>query len=183
LGWGSFHHGERAQDLAGAWLRGVAGHEVADSLHRDPRGRPRLEHGDTGWSHAHERLLVAYAGHGRVGVDVERSVRRVDVLRLARRFFAHEETQALRALDADARQRDFLRMWCAKEAVLKAHGGGIAFGLDKVVFDTAGGVLRMRRCNPALGEVDDWSLHELAPEPGYLAVLAATARDLGMPAA
>lgn len=165
----------RAQDIAGAWLRGIADAAVADGLHRDARNRPRLARGDTGWSHSHGRLLLAYGEHGWVGVDVESRIRRIDPLRVARRYFAAEEIAALQSRDGDARQPAFLRLWCAKEAVLKAHGGGIAFGLHRVVFDAAADGLRMLRCDPALGSVDDWRLHLLEPEPEYIAVLATRA--------
>ena len=164
----------RAQAIAADWLRDVAGDTAADGLHRDARGRPRLPRGDAGWSHSHGRLLIAYAEHGRIGVDIEPRARHADPLRIARRYFAEEEIASLAGLEVDARQLAFLRLWCAKEAVLKAHGGGIAFGLHKAVFDVAGDGVRMLRCDPSLGHIDDWSLHELAPEPGFIAVLAST---------
>ena len=164
----------RAQDIASEWLRSVAGDDAA-GLHRDARSRPRLARGDTGWSHSHGRLLIAYTGHGRVGVDVESRIRHTDPLRVARRYFAGEEIAALESLDGEARQLAFLRLWCAKEAVLKAHGGGIAFGLHRVVFDVIDDGLRMLRCDAALGRIDDWRLHLLEPEPAFIAVLAATA--------
>ncbi len=156
------------------WLQGVAGHVVAGGLRRDARGRPRLPTGmgDIGWSHSAGRLLLAYSCSGTIGVDVERENRRVDALRIARRYFADEEIAALEALDADARSSAFLRLWCAKEAVLKAHGHGIAFGLSRVVFQLEDDKIRMTRCDPPLGDVADWRLHVLTPEPGYLAVLA-----------
>lgn len=164
-----------AQALATAWLRDVAGNAAAEGLHRDTRNRPRLARGDTGWSHSHGRLLVAYTPGGRVGVDVESSVRSTDPMRIARRYFAQQEIEMLEALESDARHLAFLRLWCAKEAVLKAHGGGIAFGLHKAVFDAGGDRLRMLRCDPALGHVDDWRLDLLEPEPEFIAVLASTA--------
>lgn len=164
-----------AQALAQTWLRNVVGDVAAAGLHRDARGRPRLARGDAGWSHSHGRLLLAYAEHGRLGVDIEPRGRRMDALGIARRYFADEEVIALESLDGDARHFAFLRLWCAKEAVLKAHGSGIVFGLHKVVFDAGGERLHMRRCDPALGRVDDWCMHELAPEPGFIAVLASTA--------
>ena len=173
--WQAMPHGVRAQDIAADWLRGVAGDAAAEGLHRDARGRPRLAQGDAGWSHSHGWLLLAHAAHGRIGVDIEPLARRADPLRIARRYFAGEEIAALDSLDGDARQRAFLRLWCAKEAVLKAHGGGIAFGLHKAVFDATGDGLRLLRCDPSLGDVEAWSLHELAPEPGFIGVLASTA--------
>jgi 4'-phosphopantetheinyl transferase len=164
----------RAQDIASGWLRGIAGDDAVDGLHRDARNRPRLARGDAGWSHSHGRLLVAYADRGRIGVDVESRIRRIEPMGIARRYFAQDETDALEALAGDARQLAFLRLWCAKEAVLKAHGGGIAFGLHKAVFDVGGDDLRMLRCDPSLGHVDDWRLDLLEPEPDFIAVLAST---------
>lgn len=172
--WQAMPAAARAQDIASRWLRVVAGDDAADGLHRDARNRPRLVHGDAGWSHSHGRLLVAYAPGGRVGVDVEARARATDPMRIARRYFAQEETAALAVLDGDTRQDAFLRLWCAKEAVLKAHGGGIAFGLHKAVFEAGGDGLRMLRCDPALGHVDDWRLDLLEPEPDFIAVLAST---------
>jgi 4'-phosphopantetheinyl transferase len=164
----------RAQAIATDWLRDVAGDTAADGLQRDARGRPWLPRGDAGWSHSHGRLLIAYADHGRIGVDIEPMARDTDPLRIARRYFADEEIATLAGLEDDARHLAFLRLWCAKEAVLKAHGGGIAFGLHKAVFDAGGDGVRMLRCDPSLGQAEDWSLHELAPEPGFIAVLAST---------
>ena len=40
----------------------------------------------------------------------------------------------LDALDDVACEHWFFRLWCAKEAVLKAHGHGISFGLHKQRF-------------------------------------------------
>lgn len=172
--WQAMPASARAQGIAEAWLRDTAGNGVADGLHRDARGRPRLAAGDIGWSHSHGRLLIAHAGQGSIGVDVESQERHADALRIARRYFAAEETAALEAMAGDARQAAFLRLWCAKEAVLKAHGGGIAFGLHRAVFDADGAALRMRACDPSLGRAGDWRFHESVPEPGFVAVLAWT---------
>src|SRR3546814_19079607 len=59
-------------------------------------------------------------------------------LALAERFFVRSETGALLALPAEAREAAFVRLWCAKEAVLKAHGRGLAFGLDRLEFALCG---------------------------------------------
>jgi 4'-phosphopantetheinyl transferase len=128
--------------------------------------------GDVGWSHSGGRLLLAHVASGHVGVDLERLARRVDALRIARRQFASAEIALLQDLDEAARAIAFLHLWCAKEAVLKAHGHGIAFGLARAAFDVTEDTLRMTHCDPALGDVADWRLHAFSPEPGYLAVLA-----------
>ena len=65
-----------------------------------------------------------------------------------------------------------MRLWCAKEAVLKAHGRGLVFGLHRLAFAADGGYWRMTDCAPELGTPADWTLHALAPMPGYVATLA-----------
>ena len=117
-----------------------------------------------------------------LGVDLERWRPRPRALELAARYFAPGETRRLRALPADAREAAFLRLWCAKEALLKAHGRGLAFGLHRLEFsgmdDAADAPLRLVACDPALGEPGRWQLHEWEPQPGYRAALAWRPRSL-----
>src|SRR3546814_6516543 len=73
--------------------------------------------------------LFPYTTLFRSGADLELLRPRPRALALAERFFVRSETGALLALPAEAREAAFVRLWCAKEAVLKAHGRGLAFGL------------------------------------------------------
>lgn len=147
-------------------------------LERDVHGRPRLlaPYGDrdAGWSHSGDRLLLAVGRDVVLGVDLERLRPRPRVLELSRRFFAPAEADWLQSLPAAARERQFLRLWCAKEAVLKAHGRGLAFGLHRLAFSAGepDAPLRLQACDPALGGPDQWQLHEWAPQDGYHAALA-----------
>ena len=161
--------------LARGWLETLS--VDGAGLHRDFRDRPRLPAGagDIGWSHSAGRLLMAYVPQGAVGVDVEATTRASQAMSIARRYFSADEVAALTALDGAGRQQAFLRLWCAKEAVLKAAGRGIAFGLHRIAFDVSGDAPRMTYCDPALGQAEHWSLHQFAPEPGFIAVLATTA--------
>ncbi|HET6434243.1 MAG TPA: 4'-phosphopantetheinyl transferase superfamily protein [Xanthomonadaceae bacterium] len=144
------------------------------ALARDARGRPRLAEGDAdvNWSHSGDLLLVALARGGQVGVDVERERPRARAVALARRFFAPAEADWLQALPAAAREVAFVRLWCAKEALLKAHGHGLSFGLHKAVFGERDGVLHLLECDALLGAPEAWFLREWAPAPGYRAALA-----------
>jgi 4'-phosphopantetheinyl transferase len=65
-------------------------------------------------------------------------------------------------------------LWCAKEAVLKAHGRGLAFGLHRLAFAERDGALALVRADSALGDAADWQLREFVPHPGYRAALAWT---------
>ncbi|HVI53649.1 MAG TPA: 4'-phosphopantetheinyl transferase superfamily protein [Luteibacter sp.] len=90
------------------------------------------------WSHSGDRALFAI-GRGdegfELGVDVERVRPRPRALELARRFFAADEAAMLASLPGDAQLNAFLRLWTAKEAVLKANGGGLSYGLHRVAFE------------------------------------------------
>lgn len=145
-------------------------------LSRDAGGRPRLgapyRHMDIGWSHSGEVLVLALGESVELGVDVERVRDRPRLGEIAARFFHPHETAWLQALPAQAMAEAFVRLWCAKEAVLKAHGQGLSFGLHKLVFEPLDGALRMTRCDPALGAPGDWRLHEWVPMDGYRAALA-----------
>lgn len=171
------HAGGRGEPAARAWLAGCLGVAAPDvPLHRDVHGRPGLDGPgrDCNWSHSGDRLLVALGEGVRVGVDVEVARPRPKALEIARRYFHADEAVALARLPPGARDAAFLRLWCAKEAVLKAHGRGLAHGLDRFAvggFDAAGEPLRLRRVDPGLAPREAWTLAEV-PLPGAVAVLA-----------
>jgi 4'-phosphopantetheinyl transferase len=153
---------------------------VAVPLIRDALGRPRLgaQHRrfDVNWSHSGDGLLIALGEDLQVGADVERVRARARAMSLARRYFVPTEADWLASLPADRREIAFLRLWCAKEAVLKAHGRGLAFGLDRLLFAEHDGALELAGCDRLLGEPEQWSLREFEPAAGYRAAVAWRAR-------
>lgn len=170
------------QAQAAAWLAREATFDAAAiAFERDAHGRPNLQPPlqawDCNWSHSGDGLLVAAGLHLRVGVDLEWLRPRPRALQLAERFFAPPEFDWVRAAPDDAGEPRFLRLWCAKEAVLKAHGRGLAFGLDRLQFVEREGALMLHACDAELGEPAAWQLRELAPAPGYVGALAWCARD------
>jgi 4'-phosphopantetheinyl transferase len=179
-------HGVRGEPSVRPLLAEVFG-IAADALplQRDERGRPRLhaplQHYDVGWSHSGDVLLLALGEAVTLGVDIERLRPRPRALELAQRFFHADETAWLRAQHDDARELAFVRLWCAKEAVLKAHGAGIVFGLEKPVFAEVDGALRLVAIPPALGNAQDWALREWVPLPGYRAAMAWRTRAIMHP--
>jgi 4'-phosphopantetheinyl transferase len=185
-----------AWEAAHAWLAALPdAPSAALPLHRDAHGRPRFAAGatgdatvdaDAGWSHSGDGLLVAFGRRVVLGVDMEFERPRPKALEIARRHFAPAETAWLESQSADAftpsptgatqahapRDLAFLRLWCAKESVLKAHGRGLAFGLHRLAFAERAGALVLVEADPALGDPAAWSLHEFVPHPGYRAALA-----------
>lgn len=137
-------------------------------------GRPRLADApvtrlDFNWSHCLGHAAVALARGRSPGIDIEPLDERANALRLAQRYFHPAETAALAALPAQERTRAFLELWTAKEAVLKALGRGLAFGLHRlqVSLRPAPRLLALEGDDPAA-----WQLHCLQMEDGLLATLA-----------
>jgi 4'-phosphopantetheinyl transferase len=175
--WLPWQPGAPAEEAARRWLAPqLQCAPQAIPLLRDQHGRPRLAlspDADVGWSHSGEGLLLAFGRGMTVGVDLERERPRPRALDLARRFFDLSEAQWLEAqADEGTRAAAFVRLWCAKEAVLKAHGRGLAFGLHRLVFAERNGVLQLVHGDPALGAASQWQLREFVPHPGYRAALA-----------
>jgi len=175
--WLPLPRGTRAEPVARAWLGPLLECPAqALPIARDRHGRPRLAEPfsgwDCNWSHSGGGLVVALGQGMQLGIDLEWQRPRARALELARRFFHASEADWLARLAAPERGHAFIRLWCAKEAVLKAHGRGLAFGLDRLVFvDTADG-LHLLESDAGLGPPDCWRVRELAPEPGYLGALA-----------
>ncbi|MHC9083492.1 4'-phosphopantetheinyl transferase family protein [Luteimonas sp. RIT-PG2_3] len=180
--WRDYQRGVAAEPLVRPWLaQALQQPEAALGLWRDVHGRPHLAAAhrdvDTNWSHSGEALLVALGTGVDVGVDIEWLRPRHNAMPLATRFFAPSETAILARLAPDDCETAFVRLWCAKEAVLKAHGRGLSFGLHRLAFILDDQGWSLTDCDPELGRPVDWSLHAFAPMPGYLATLAWRARQ------
>jgi 4'-phosphopantetheinyl transferase len=158
--------------ILGAYL-GVASHEVV--LVDGEFGRPALSviHAtplDFNWSHSGECALVAIGRQFTPGIDIERRRDRARALDIAEHYFCKDELAALNAIPVDARSSAFLELWTAKEAVLKALGRGLAFGLDRlhIVSDHDQPRLQWLDGDDALA----WQVHRLDVGDGYLAAVA-----------
>jgi 4'-phosphopantetheinyl transferase len=145
----------------------------AHGEHGRPALAPPHDGVDFSWSHSGDSAVLALARRlPELGVDIERERPRPRALDLAARFFAAEEDAALRRLPAAARDIAFLELWTAKEAVLKGHGRGLAYGLDRVVFQLDGDRIRPQRFAGAAGPASGWQLHPLGPCPGFIGAVA-----------
>jgi len=136
----------------------------------DEPGRDRLHFNV---SHADGVALYALARGREIGVDIERV--RTDMAggRIAERFFSPREVAALRALDPGLQHEAFAVCWTRKEAYKKARGEGIAVGLDRFDVSLAPGEPATVLASREEGEeAHRWSLHHLAPQPGYVGAVA-----------
>ena len=167
-----------SEDMVRAWLAEALAIEPTEvQFKRDAQGRPVLQPPltqlDCNWSHSGGYLLASYVKGARVGVDIERiqSRRRVD--EIAQRYFTVAEQDWLAQLEGDAKAHAFHQLWCCKEAILKAHGRGIAFGLDRLtLLPNAQHSLQLVEMDVELGHIEAWSIQTWPPIEGYLAALA-----------
>src|SRR5688572_22498289 len=141
---------------------------------REDHGRPFLDRPgapDFNLSDTVGGTLVAVCGGGRIGVDLERIDRDVSAARLARRWFAAGEADALDALSPEAARVRFLRWWTAKESSCKATGTGIYGHLDQWRFGESVAPTLIALPDDA-GEAARWQFARVAPTPDYTAVIS-----------
>ncbi|SRR6266571_2154981 len=143
-----------------------------------PHGPPRL----TGFpqyrrlglsvSHSGDRVVLAVAAGGAVGVDVELPGPSVDIAAVASYVLAAEELALLRQLPPPEQPAGFASYWVRKEAVVKATGDGLRARLaGLVVSDPMAGprLLRWDERPDVPGRV---TLRTLSPGGGYAACVA-----------
>jgi 4'-phosphopantetheinyl transferase len=135
-----------------AFIRGRSGLRLAASYYRacEPGGigigiadggKPHFS--DVGGllfnlSHSGDHVMAVFSGD-EMGFDIERPGGGGDFMAVARRFFREDEVASIERAGSGGRDL-FLRIWTAKEAVLKLSGCGISGGLDRVGIDGLGRV-------------------------------------------
>ena len=179
--WNRFQSAKAKDEfLAGrSLLRRILGHATGSRperlvFHYNAKGRPELAGGGLAFnlSHSHGLGLLAVTESGRVGVDLERVRPVSDLPGLARRYFTPGEVGDIEAVDTSCRLDVFYQLWTRKEAFIKAHGEGVAYGLDRVQV-TSGVDVPPRFLGLADG--DDpaaWSLSHLDPAAEFHGALA-----------
>jgi len=157
--------------LAAYLARPVRDVRIARGVH----GKPRLMRTTLRFnlSHSGHALLLALSRDRGVGVDLESQRRGRPGLALARRWFDPREAKRLGDLPEHIREDAFLRLWSCKEAVLKAHGRGIGYGLHRFALrlDTRGVPLGFYPDSPGPGP-GSWRILTLSPGARCFGALA-----------
>jgi 4'-phosphopantetheinyl transferase len=124
-------------------------------------------------SHAAGLALVGVAQGCAVGIDVEGRDRAVDIAALAERFFTPGEARTILATDGDTCRQAFFNAWTRKEALLKAKGIGVTYGLSTFeVSVTPGEPARVLGVNGDPEGGREWTLVDVDPGEGYVAAAA-----------
>lgn len=115
----------------------------APELVRDGNGKPQLVGGAVHFNVSHSgELAVVAVSDAPVGVDIEQRRAIADPVAFARRFHFDSTDQ-----------RELMRLWCRKEAWLKARGIGLAGVTERM-------------------ELHGWFVADLAIADGYSAAVA-----------
>ncbi|MBN4075661.1 MAG: hypothetical protein COA71_09705 [SAR86 cluster bacterium] len=107
---------------------------------RNAYGKPRLASFEKSLpisfnlSHTNGLSVLAVSQGNDLGVDAEYLTRKVDIMKLADRYFSKQEYSELEALDVRAFDERFFKLWTLKEAYIKACGMGLAIPLRDFSF-------------------------------------------------
>jgi len=159
-------------------LRAILGGELGFSpqsveIVRGVRGRPQLARStslDFNISHKATVAIVGVVRGARIGVDVERLDRTINMSGIARKFLTQCERADMEAFDAEAARRRVLTLWTCKEAMSKATGDALAAPFGRIDVALDGGITL--REGPGQYDPARWTLLAAAAPPEYIATLA-----------
>ena len=163
--------GRSALRLALSRTLGVAAADV--SIVRGARGRPQLEGNaqlDFNVSHTGDVALIGLCHVGRIGVDVERCDRRINVDGIARKFLTARERGSLATSSADQARRTVLTLWTCKEAMSKATGDALSAPFAAIDIDLGRG--RAPRDGSGKYRPAAWTLYAASVPDDYVATIA-----------
>lgn len=164
---------ERVAAMLQRLLAGYAGVEAV-RIERDQHGKPWLANCPQlhfNISHSGPAALLAFAWNQPLGVDVEQGARVRSPMRLAHRFFHPDEAAQLGALPRERQHRGFLSLWTGKEAVLKAIGRGLPYGLDRIILGISANA-QLDGVPRIAGTPANWQLVAIDLEPPLVGALA-----------
>ena len=128
-------------------------------------------------AHTDGRVLMAFACHREVGVDLGRLDRNLDWRAVAGRVLSESELQALNQRPKDQQRQAFMQVWVRKEAYAKARGGGFQYGFAR--FSVAMTDLDKTRTGSALladdtdaNAADEWSLFDLEMPSAFVGAMS-----------
>jgi 4'-phosphopantetheinyl transferase len=140
-----------------------------------PHGKPRLAGPEAlhfNVAHAGAWALVAVSRQSEVGVDLEPLRPLPELAGMIPLVFDAAEAAELQGLDEAARLEAFFTGWTRKEALVKAMGAGLTFGLPRLtVSHRPGEVARLTAIDGMPEGTQAWTLLDLSFR-GYRAALA-----------
>ena len=128
-------------------------------------GKPHVAGSDVEFnlSHSDEWVVLAFGRDRRIGVDVEKIRRDLDVRSIAARYFEAEETALMESVSD--KHTLFFKLWARKEAYVKARGSTLFRELGSFSVPLSENGL------PETGEWGGWIFRQLEAGSQYAAAL------------
>lgn len=124
-------------------------------------------------SHTAHFAICALSAGADVGLDIECTERKNDVLAIADHYFSAREVDDLFALPKAQQQDRFFDYWTLKEAYMKARGEGISLGLGNFSFDLTSRAQPLISFGPKLkDDPNDWQFRLFQPARDHRLALA-----------
>lgn len=140
-----------------------------------PAGRPYLrgyDAVDVSLSHTGDLLAVALTTRGLVGIDVERTDRRLDTPGMARHLCTPHEREAIEGMAAEQRNEVLVRLWTLKEAYTKAIGRGLQVSFTDFGFPLDGGATGLRAPDGTPSAYAEWEFRSYCVEGSHTVSVA-----------
>ena len=94
-------------------------------------------------------------------------------MKLANRFFSHQESKALQKIPEDKQKEHFFEYWTLKEAYIKACGKGLSIPLDQFSFHLSDksslSISFEKGCND---NPECWQFYQLKPTEQHIVAIA-----------
>lgn len=134
----------------------------------NPYKKPLLKGVEFNLSHSDTKMLLAINKSGPVGVDLEYIKPDIVNEGLAEISFSGHEYQSFLKLPKNKRVDAFFHLWTCKEAVIKAIGQGVYFGLENFSID----ILDAKVLSIKNDDASQWRLQHIEAPAGFQAAVA-----------
>ena len=128
-------------------------------------------------SHSHGRMLIAVARDQVVGADLEQIRDKVEVVKLAERFYAPLERDRVAGVTGLEQVKRFYRYWVAKEAVLKGQAVGLRSLQQCEILDSNAAPRAEVRLSEGATMQPGWTVHWLECGPEWAGAVSAHGND------
>lgn len=145
---------------------------------RNAYGKPRIASFDKSLplsfnlSHTNEFSVLAVSQNKDLGVDAEYLTRKVDILKLANRFFSKQECEELALMDVKEFDERFFKLWTLKEAYIKACGMGLAIPLKDFSFSFANNEIEISFSEERDDKAEHWQFYQFNFKSKFMLALA-----------
>ncbi len=125
-------------------------------------------------THTDGLIIVGVVRGYVLGIDTENVTERKAPIEVADRYFAPDETAALRALPESMHPQRFFELWTLKESYIKARGMGLSIPLDHFSFSFPEGDGIELSIDPRQQDSPSrWRFWQLRPTADFLAAVCA----------